>query len=43
MTQSNLDFLKSLINIDSTNPPANEDNVVQVLKSDVNPKIYHLI
>ncbi|MBO1206030.1 MULTISPECIES: M20 family metallopeptidase [Staphylococcus] len=32
MTQSNLDFLKSLINIDSTNPPANEDNVVQVFK-----------
>lgn len=32
MTQSNLEFLQSLINVDSTNPPANENNVVQIFK-----------
>ncbi|MEX6357466.1 acetylornithine deacetylase/succinyl-diaminopimelate desuccinylase-like protein [Staphylococcus cohnii] len=32
MTQSNLEFLQSLINVDSTNPPANENNVVQLFK-----------
>ena len=32
MTQSNLEFLQSLINVDSTNPPANENNIVQLFK-----------
>ncbi|MGI2239578.1 hypothetical protein ACQ1X6_00685 [Staphylococcus cohnii] len=32
MTQSNLEFLQSLINVDSTNPPANENNVVKLFK-----------
>lgn len=35
MTQSNLEFLQSLINVDSTNPPANENNVVKLLNNGV--------
>ena len=42
MTQSNLEFLQSLINVDSTNPPANENNVVQILNNGVHLVIFLL-